>query len=60
MEALTVAIISTIGVVLAALIQKGRKENSSDHGLVVVALERIEEKIDNHVDSHAQGKYKIK
>ena len=57
MEALTVAIISTIGVVLAALIQKGRKENTKDHGYVVKSLERIEDKIDNHVDAHAQGKY---
>ena len=58
MEALTVALISTIGVVLAALIQKGRKENIEDHGFVVDSLERIEDKIDNHVDSHAQGKFK--
>jgi len=58
MEALTVALISTIGVVLAALIQKGRKENTEDHGFVVDSLERIEDKIDNHVDSHAKGKFK--
>ena len=57
MEAFSVALISTIGVVLAALIQKGRKENIEDHGYVVESLERIEDKIDNHVDAHAQGKF---
>ena len=57
MEALSVALISTIGIVLAALIQKGRKENIEDHGHVVESLERIEDKIDNHVDAHAQGKF---
>ena len=57
MEALTVALISTFGVVLAALIQKGRRENIKDHGYVVESLDRIEDKIDNHVDSHAQGKF---
>jgi hypothetical protein len=56
-EALLVALISTIGVVLAALIQKGRKENIEDHGYVLESLDRIEEKIDNHVDAHAQGKF---
>jgi len=57
MEALLVALISTIGVVLAALIQKGRKENKNDHDFVAESLDRIEDKIDNHIDAHAQGKF---
>jgi hypothetical protein len=57
MEELTVAVIGAVGLILASLIQKGRKENTKDHGYVVKSLERIEGKIDNHVDSHAQGKY---
>ncbi len=57
MEQFTVAIIGAVGIILAALIQKGRKENTKDHGYVVKSLERIEDKIDNHVDSHAKGEF---
>ena len=55
MEAIIVAVITAIGGILAVLVQKGRKENTRDHGMVVVALGRIEEKIDDHIVDHAKG-----
>jgi hypothetical protein len=55
MEAIVVAVITTIGGILAVLVQKGRKENTRDHGMVVEALGRIEDKIDDHIVDHAKG-----
>jgi hypothetical protein len=55
MEAIVVAVITAIGGILAVLVQKGRKENTRDHGMVVTALDRIEEKIDGHIVDHAKG-----
>ena len=54
-EAIAVAVIGMIGVVLAALIQLGRKENKNDHALVVQGMARIETKIDGHINDHAKG-----
>lgn len=58
MEAIIVAVIAATGGVLAALVQKGRKENVRDHAMVVDALGRIETKIDDHVRDHAVGKFR--
>ena len=55
MEAVIVAVITAIGGIIAVLVQKGRKENIRDHGMVVEALGRIEEKIDDHIVDHAKG-----
>ena len=55
MEAIAVALITAIGGILAVLVQKGRKENTRDHGMVVEALGRIEDKIDDHIVDHAKG-----
>jgi len=60
MEAIIVAAIAAVGGVIAALVQKGRKENVRDHAMVVDALERIETKIDDHVRDHATGKFRAK
>jgi hypothetical protein len=54
-ETIIVAVIAAVGVVLAALIQSGRKENKSDHNLVVESMARIENKIDGHIGDHARG-----
>lgn len=54
-EAIAVAVIGMVGVVLAALIQLGRKENKIDHALVVQGMARIETKIDGHINDHAKG-----
>lgn len=54
-EAISVAMIGVVGVVLSALINRGRKENIQDHATVVRGLERIENKIDSHITDHARG-----
>lgn len=62
METVTVAVISTVGAVLVAMIQTLRKENRRDHGHVSTKLDdlaeghrRIETKIDTHINDHARG-----
>lgn len=54
-EQIAIALIGLVGVVLAALIQAGRKENKNDHNLVVQGMQRIENKIDGHIGDHARG-----
>jgi hypothetical protein len=44
-----------VGTVLAALVQGMRKENRDDHALVSDSLNRIETKLDNHIDDHLKG-----
>ena len=64
--AIGVALIAAVGGVLAALVQKGRKENKDDHGVVAGLLvnvkddiihlhhklEKVDDKIDVHLKSH--------
>lgn len=57
MEAIIVAIIAAVGGILAALVQKSRKENKSDHNVVAGLISDVKDellhlhhKID-HVDS---------
>lgn len=66
MEAVIVALIGVVGSILVVLVEKGRKENARDHGIVAdklevikIALEdidsdvaHIENKIDNHLNDH--------
>jgi Na+-translocating ferredoxin:NAD+ oxidoreductase RnfG subunit len=59
MEAVTVALIAAVGGILVALVQKGRIENKSDHGVVASLLmdlhndvEVVENKLDKHIESH--------
>jgi hypothetical protein len=54
-EAVIVAVIAAVGGVLAALVQGLRKENRDDHAMVGQALNRIETKLDNHIDDHLKG-----
>ena len=54
-EAVLVAMITGGFGLLVALIQKGRKENATDHATVVRTLERVEGKIDEHIGDHARG-----
>jgi hypothetical protein len=55
MEAITVAVITAVGGVLAALVQALRKENREDHAVVADSLNRIENKVDTHIRDHATG-----
>ena len=56
MEAAIVAIITAIGGILVALVQRGRKENKSDHNIVATMLVDVKDEILNlhhkidHVD----------
>lgn len=55
MEAVIVAVIAAVGGILAALVQSMRKENRDDHAIVADSLNRIEVKIDGHINDHAKG-----
>lgn len=57
MEAITVALIGVFGSISVALIQKARKENTQDHAMVSESLDRIETKIDGHINDHAKGEF---
>jgi hypothetical protein len=54
-EAIIVASIAAFGGVLAALVQSMRKENRNDHAVVADSLNRIETKLDDHIDDHLKG-----
>lgn len=54
-EAIIVAVIAAVGGILAALVQSMRKENRDDHAVVADSLNRIETKIDGHINDHAKG-----
>jgi len=54
-EAVLIAVIAAVGGVLAALVQSMRKENRDDHAVVADSLNRIEVKIDGHINDHAKG-----
>lgn len=68
MEAVIVALIGVVGSVLVVLVEKGRKENARDHGIVAEKLEAIkgtledidndiahvESKLDDHLNDHVQ------
>ena len=54
-EAVLVAAIAAVGGILAALVQSMRKENRDDHAVVANSLNRIETKLDNHIDDHLKG-----
>lgn len=57
MEAIIVALIGLVGVVLAALIQHNRKEDKNEHGMLMNTVLRVESKIDGHIEDHAKGEF---
>ena len=71
MEAVIVALIGVVGSVLVVLVEKGRKENARDHGIVADKLEiirgaiedidsdvaHIESKLDNHLSDHLTASF---
>jgi len=54
-EAVLVAVITGGFGIVSVLIQKSRKENRTDHGMVVEGLKRVEDKVDEHIRDHAKG-----
>ena len=63
MEAVAVAVVAAVGVVLAALVQAGRKENKSYHGIVAdllkglhVDVQKVDSKLESHITQHSDLK----
>ena len=59
MEVVYAAIVTSIGGILLAVIQKSRKENKHDHGAVTEMIKLlhsdvtvIDQKLDQHIDDH--------
>jgi len=50
MEAITVALITVVGAVLVALVEKGRRENKSDHNVVSEKLDIIGKNLGRSID----------
>ena len=48
------AIVTGCFLVLVALIERTRRENNRDHGKNAEKLDRIEDKIDGHINDHAR------
>lgn len=62
MTAIVVSTVTAIGAVLVALIERGRRQNSREHGQtmhrldkVLTALGRVEHKVDTHISDHKDG-----
>lgn len=64
MTAVIVASIGAVGAVLVALVERGRRQNSREHGetlshitWVLRTLDRVEHKLERHIRDHnGQGK----
>lgn len=54
-EAVVVAVIGGASLILGSLVQAMRRENKNDHAVVAQSLNRIETKLDGHIDDHLKG-----
>ena len=50
MEAILVALITVVGAVLVALVEKGRRENKADHGVVSEKLDIMGKSLGRSID----------
>lgn len=50
MEAITVALLTVVGTVIVALVEKGRRENKTDHGVVSDKLDVIAKSLGRSID----------
>jgi hypothetical protein len=62
--AVVVAVISAVGVIIAALIGSLKRENRQDHALVTEQIRsvhktviRLGDKLDKHIDWHLEGNH---
>lgn len=62
MTGVLIALITAVGAVIVAYIERGRRQNTREHGETVHRLDkvigsvgRIEHKIDEHLDDHDKG-----
>lgn len=51
-EGVWVALVTGGFGIIVALIHSSRRENRKDHGMVANSLDRIERKLDSHLDGH--------
>ena len=58
---ITAAVVAAVASVIVALLQRARKENSTDHALVMDMLrvvgrkvDKVDDKIDRHVEWHVK------
>lgn len=54
-EAVIVAVIGGASLILGSLVQAMRRENKNDHAVVAQSLDRIETKLDGHINDHLKG-----
>jgi hypothetical protein len=54
-EAIIVALIGLVGAVMVSLIQRHRVESNESNTVMANSLDRIEKKLDNHIDDHLKG-----
>jgi len=54
-EAVVVAVIGGASLILGSLVQAMRRENKNDHAVVAQSLDRIETKLDGHINDHLKG-----
>jgi hypothetical protein len=55
MEAIYVAAIGVVGAVLVALIEKGRRENKNDHGVVTDKIDSLGKSLGISIDRVERG-----
>lgn len=55
MEAIYVAVISVVGAVLVAFIEKGRRENKSDHNVVTDKIDTLGKSLGISIDRVEKG-----
>jgi hypothetical protein len=55
MEAIYVAAIGVVGAVLVALIEKGRRENKNDHGVVTDKIDSLGKSLGVSIDRVERG-----
>lgn len=54
-DAIIVALIGLMGGVMVALIQRHRTESNESNEIMAHSLDRIEKKLDSHIDDHLKG-----
>ena len=54
-EGIAIAFIGLIGAVMVALIQRHRVESSESNEIMADSLNRIEGKLDGHINDHLKG-----
>lgn len=54
-EGIVIALIGLVGAVMVALIQRHRVESNASNEIISDSLNRIEIKLDDHIQDHLKG-----